>query len=501
MHRLNTAEYNATVRDVLGTKLEPATASWRGGELSGFDNMAAALSVDAAQYERYFAAAKALAADVVGSEDPQLRSAGCDLSAIGCPLASLGALGLRLFRRPLLNEELALYSEVYDEALALGDAPQTAFELALRAMLSSAQFLYRIELDALPGSSSPPELASFHLASRLSYFLWSSAPDDALLQAAADGSLEATLPGTVDRMLRDPKASRFAHHFAGQWLGARFVISHAAAPELYHWTPLVARAAGDEMVLYFTEFLNDDRSWFDFLKADVNYVTEPLARYYGIPTPTSAMARVEHRTDLRAGFLGLAGFLATSSFDRRTSPSLRGRWISSNLLCSVPAPPPPNVPELAASADGGEPANVRQSLELHRQSPACAGCHALLDPYGLALEEYDAVGQYRTAYADGSPVDAAATLPPSDLHPAGQSFVGLGGLSNVVTADPRFGSCLAQKLLTYGLGRTLTPDDLALLTPVVERWRAPGQTPSIRRLIQELVQSDAFGVRRGVSAP
>jgi hypothetical protein len=503
VHRLNTVEYNATVADVLGTKLEPATASWRGGELLGFDNMAAVLSVDEQQYERYFTAAKALSADVIDSEALEPRFVACDLGQPDCAATSIERAGLRLFRRPLARRELEIYSRLHARALELGDTPMAAFELVLRALLSSPQFIYRIELDQPTAAQQPQELGAFDLASRLSYFLWSSAPDEQLLQDAASGALlqESRLVGSVDRMLADPKASRFVEHFAGQWLGARLVGAHAAAPELYEWTPQVAQAAGAELVHYFGEFVSTDRSWLEFLKADVNFVTEPLARYYGIPTPVVPLARVEHAGDQRAGFFGLAGFLAVSSFDRRTSPSLRGRWISSNILCTDPPPPPPDVPRLDVAAGESEPLNVRQTLEAHRQNPACAGCHALFDPYGLALEEYDAVGQYRNAYADGSPVDATATLPPSDAYPDGIGFVGLAGLSDLVTADPRLGTCLAQKLLTYGLGRALDADDASSLTLAVERWRAPGQLPSIRRLLHELVLSRAFRFHRSEVAP
>lgn len=504
VHRLNAAEYNATVTDVLGSKLEPATASWRGGELMGFDNMAAVLSVDEQQYERYFAAARALASDFCDSEALRVRFADCDLSQADCAKSSIARAGLSLFRRPFSQDEQRIYEGLYAQALAKGDAPVTAFELVVRALLSSAQFIYRIELERAAASPDPLEVGAFDLASRLSYFLWSSAPDDALLQAATDGSLleDAVLASSVDRMLTDPKASRFVDHFAGQLLGARRVGAHAAAPELYQWTPQVAQAAGAEIIEYFGEFVRSERAWDDFLKADVNYVTEPLARYYGIPTPVVPVARVEHHADQRAGFLGLAGFLALSSFDRRTSPSLRGRWISSTLLCAEPPVPPANVPKLeAASQDDPTPLNVRQALELHRRNPACASCHSLFDPYGLALEEYDAVGQYRTLYDDGTPVDASAALPPSESHPDGATFMGLAGVSDAVTADPRFSACLAQKLLLYGLGRPLEDPDMAALALAVERWRAPGEPPSVRRLLRELVLSAPFRTRLAEEAP
>jgi hypothetical protein len=201
MHRLNTVEYNATVRDVLGTALEPADASWRGGELAGFDNMASVLSVDDAQYARYFNAAKTLAVEVFASDELRPRFVTCDPKETTCVRASIELAGLRLFRRPLSHEEVAIYERVYDAALVLGDAPTAGLELAFQALLSSAEFLYRIELDPEPQSAVAHPLSAFELASRLSYFLWSSAPDDALLQAAADGSLLE--PSTLPRTARD----------------------------------------------------------------------------------------------------------------------------------------------------------------------------------------------------------------------------------------------------------------------------------------------------------
>lgn len=498
MHRLNTAEYNATVADVLGTTLEPATASWRGGELAGFDNMASVLGVDELQYERYFLAAKTLAGEALASEALRARWVTCDLTVPTCVQSVIESAGLRSFRRPLAPDELQTYRRVYDSAVGLGDDPLTAFELTLAALLSSAEFIYRIELDPEPQSTQAHPLGAFELASRLSYFFWSSAPDAELLAAAADGSLTepAVLSATVDRMLDDPKSARFVSNFAGQWLGARQVASHAVAPELYQWTVPVARAAGGEMLSFFSEFLGNDRSWFEFPRADVNFIDQWLAVLYQIPMAGNGTQRVEYRDDQRVGFFGLAGFLALSSFDRRTSPSLRGRWISSNLLCNEIPDPPPNIPQLEPT-DAASPLDVRSALEQHRQDPGCAACHSRFDAYGLALEAYDAIGQYRPVYADGAPVDTSAQLPPSDAHPQGLAIQGLSGLAEAVSSDPNFGSCLAKKLLTYGLGRPVGESDEPYLLQAQHEWLAVGATHSVRRLIHALVLTEPFRFRRG----
>jgi hypothetical protein len=499
MHRLNTAEYNATVEDVLGTTLQPANGNWRGGELGGFDNMASVLGVDEAQYERYFNAAKALATEVFASDELRARFVSCELSDAGCVRASLEAAGLRLFRRPLAADELATYQRVYDAALELGDTPLAALELAFQSLLSSAEFIYRIELDPQPHSAEAHPLSSFELASRLSYFLWSSAPDETLLRAAADDSLTQppVLAATVDRMLEDARSKRFVTQFAGQWLGARRVVSHAVVPSLYDWNPLVARAASDEILLYFDDFLRSERSWSEFPVADVNYVDSTLAYFYGMPTPSvDGPMRVTFKEDHRAGFLGLAGFLALSSFDRRTSPSLRGRWILSNLLCAELPDPPPNVPKLEDEGDPS-PLNVPEILERHRRNPECAACHALFDPYGLALEEYDAIGRYRTTYTDGTAVDASTVLPASGAHPEGLSLTGLDGLSGALASDPRLGECLGEKLFTYALGRLVSASDEPYLQQAQREWHGDGQPPTIHRLINLLVSTEPFRLRRG----
>ena len=504
LHRLSSGEYNATVQDVLGTKLLPATAHWRGGELGGFDNMASVLSVDEAQYDRYFEAARTLAVELMATESQRARFVPCALSAPACVRSSIAAAGLRVFRRPLEPAELATYERVYETARGLGDEEVDAFTLSLRALLSSAEFLYRLELEPVPDTMDAHPLSAFALASRLSYFLWSSAPDDALLQSAAAGELSnpVELEAVVDRLLSDPRSERFVESFAGQWLGARTVLAHATSPRLYQWTPFVARAAGQEMLLYFADFFRENRSWFEFPVADFNYANGILASFYAIPhqLPESGpLQRFEFHDDQRAGFFGLAGFLAVSSFDRRTSPSKRGDWIASSLLCVELPKPPPNVPPLESEGADTSTLNVRQRLERHRADPGCAGCHALFDPYGLALEEFGPIGLYRSNYEDGTPIDAKTTLPASEAYPGGLNIEGLDGLARAVADDPRFGRCVATKLLSYGLGRLLSPSDEPHLQAALVSWLAPGQTPSLRRLIHALVATDVFRFRRGGS--
>ncbi len=494
LHRLNSTEYNATVADVLGTKLRPASSLWLGGELDGFDNMASVLNVDEAQYRRYFDAAQLIAEDVFASADLKAKVAICETEDDACVQSILANAGLHLFRRPLGQDEIATYYKVYAAARQLGESHEGAVKQVLRALLSSAEFIYRIEFDPDLNSTTKHPLSSYELATRLSYFLWSSAPDDALLATADDNSLLAdeTLRATVDRMLADPvKSSRFIENFAGQWLGARKLPEHSANPYLYpNWSSELAHSLTQEMYLYFNEFLQTDRSWLEFMTADFNFVDPSVGRLYGVPLPVGAgMQRVEITDDQRFGFAGLGGFLALSSLGGRTSPTLRGRYVLKNLLCTEPPKPPPGVPPLSAGLNPTR--NVRSALEEHRKDPACASCHALFDPYGLSLEQFDAIGAYRTTYFDGAPIDPSVEL-------AGSTFTGLSGLADTVTRDPKFSECISETLLKYALGRSITDADRSYLTTVNQEWLK--ETPSIRRLIYSLVLAEPFRFRHGALA-
>ena len=232
----------------------------------------------------------------MASDKLRARFVSCDLTDPACVTSSIERAGLRLVRRPLDPAELKTYRRVYESARALGEDEPAAFTLVLQTLLSSAEFLYRIELDPDPESTAGHPLGPFELASRLSYFLWSSAPDDGLLDAASNGSLlnAEVLSAAVDRMLADAKSERFVANFAGQWLGAREVLSHPVDPKFFQWSRPTAQAASQEILLYFSDFLRSGRSWFDFPAADVNFVDAALAYFYGIPSDAG-------RRDVRAG--------------------------------------------------------------------------------------------------------------------------------------------------------------------------------------------------------
>ena len=497
IHRLNSAEYNNTVGDVLGTRLQPANASWLTGEIGGFDNIAAVLDVDEEQYGRYFDSAGAIADDVFAAPDLKSRVMVCATEDTGCVQSIIRTTGRRLFRRPLDNDEVGTYQKVYTAAKKLGETHEGSVKQVLRALLSSGEFIFRIENDARPNTLDRHPLGAFELAARLSYFLWSSAPDDALLDAAADNSLltDAKLIASVDRMMGDPvKSTRLVENFVGQWLGARKLPEHSANPMIFSdWSPALATTLTKEMYLYFGDFLKNDRTWMDFMKADVNFVDDAVAKLYGITAGTPGATtpqRVEVTTDQRFGFAGLGGFLALSSLADRTSPTTRGRWILGNLMCQEPPAPPKGVPDLGGVTGLDLTKSIRVALEEHRKNASCAACHSIFDGFGLALENFDAIGRFRTAYPDGSSIDARAEV-------SGASFEGLSGLADYVSQDPRFSTCVTQTMFKYSLGRLVTAEDAPALDKIKERWLQG--TPSLRRLVQSLVLADTFRSRHGAN--
>jgi len=496
VHRLNSYEYNNTVQDLLGTTLAPATANWFDGEAGGFDNIAETHRVDEAQYQRYFDAAGTLTDDVFAN--PALVSSIVTCAAqddVPCVQSIIQSFGARAWRRPLSAEEVTTYTTVYTAARTQGEDHTASIKQVVRSLLSSAEFLFRIETDPV-GDVAPHLLTGYDLASRLSYFLWSSMPDAALFTTAADNSLHdpATLNAQVDRLLADPKATRFVQSFSGQWLGIRKVATHTVVPTVFpDFNPALASSMMTEAYSFFAEILGTERPWSDFLRADFNYVDPALAALYGMNTPVgSGFSRVEYTTDQRIGFMGLGAFLTLTSYDYRTSPTLRARWILSELLCTPPPAPPPDVPEFQGTDSQEDIANmnIRERLEQHRTDPGCAGCHAVFDPFGLALENFDGIGRYRTTYPNGDAIDASGSFPD------GTAFTGLAGMVDVAIARPAFNDCVTEKTFVYGLGRLATPTDDAFLISIKDAWLATA-TPSLKQLIKGFVASEPFRYRHG----
>ncbi len=491
MHRMSNSEYDNTVRDLLHSTLRFGD-SFVVEEAEGFDNIAAALSMSPRHVEEYFTAARALAEDVFASPELRSRIVQCELSASDgtCAESTITSFGKQAFRRPIEPSELEWLMNAYQEALALGESPDGAMQHVVHIVLASPQFLYRIEFDPNPTDVTPHALSAWELASRLSYALWSSMPDETLFDLAARNELHdpEVLSAQVDRMLDDSRAEALAANFVGHWLGAKRLEEHTARPDIYpDWSVELGESMRKEMELYFLEFLRGERPYSEFLSADINFTDARLAEYYGMPPQGDAFQRVESTTDRRRGLIGLAGFLTHTSRETRSSPIVRGKWILDAMWCvELKVPAGVVVQPLPESELEAQNATVRELMEAHRADAACAPCHNLIDPIGLSLEHFDGIGRYRETYEGGGAIDSTTELP------GGNVVDSLETLSDALASDAKFVPCIAKKFNTYALGRTETA--LPFLEDIVARWTA--QNVSLRNMIKATVTSDTFTMRR-----
>ena len=401
-------------------------------------------------------------------------------------------LASRAYRRPATRQEIEGLLRFVDRG-ARGRTPAHGIELAIQAMLMSPNFLFRIERDPNPRDPrSVHDVSPFELAARLSYFVWSSMPDDELMTLAGSGRLSdpTVLDAQVTRMLADRRASAFAENFAGQWLETRNLDVVKPDPDLFkEWDAELRDAMKRETAMFFEHVLRENRPVADFLKADYTFLNERLAAHYGIGGVTgSEMRRVALQTDRRGGVLSQGAVLTVSSYPTRTSPVIRGKYVLQNVLGIPPAPPPGDIPPLE-EASGGAERSVREQLERHRSSPACASCHRNMDPLGFGLENYDAIGRWRDR--EGKfPVDATGTLPD------GQKFSTPGEMRALLTSQlPQFSRTLTEKMLTYALGRGLKPFDRRAVDAIQRAVVADGYR--FQTMVRQVVQSVPFRSRRG----
>ena len=408
-----------------------------------------------------------------------------------CARRILAALMRRAYRRPVTNADLQGPLELYRKARADGGF-DAGIEMALSGVLVSPRFLFRLEQDpdgVRPGTAY--RVSDLELASRLSFFLWSSIPDDALLDAAIAGTLRepAVLDRQVRRMLADPRSGALVSNFASQWLHLRTLDAITPDMRLFpDFDDNLRQAFRRETELFFESILREDRSVLDLLRAKYTFVNERLARHYGIPhVYGSRFRRIALDEDSwRGGLLRQGGILTVTSYATRTSPVLRGKWILETLLGVPPPPPPADVPALKDNTVDGR-LSVRERLAEHRRNPACAGCHNLMDPAGLSLERFDAVGRRRTAEA-GTPIDASGGLPD------GSRFTDVGGLEAALLRRPElFVGAFSEKLLTYASGRGVESYDAPAVRAVVRQSRS--QDFRLSSIILGIVKSPPFQMR------
>jgi hypothetical protein len=410
-----------------------------------------------------------------------------------CAKRIVSTLMRRAYRRPVVESDLRVPLKFYEEARS-SDGFDAGIEMALRAMLVNPRFLFRIEKD--PAGVAPQtayHLSDIELASRLSFFLWSSIPDDELLDAAIRGKLRqpAVLERQARRMLADPRSESLVSNFAGQWLYLRNLESMTPDARLFpDFDDNLRQSMRRETELFVNSIVREDRSVLDLLRAKYSFLNERLAKHYGVPNVYgSRFRRVEFPADsARGGLLTQASILTVTSYPNRTSPVLRGKWILGNVLGAPPPPPPPNVPELKETNSAGKVLTVRDRLAQHRDNPACSSCHRLMDPVGFALENYDAVGRWRSHEGD-APVDAAGNLP------GGQTFEGTTALQRALLEKPElFAAAFSEKLLTYALGRGVEPYDAPAVRQIVSGARRDDFRFSA--VVLGIVKSVPFQMRR-----
>jgi mono/diheme cytochrome c family protein len=417
----------------------------------------------------------------------------------------------KAYRRPALPAEVERLLKIVDAAEERKDKFEAGIQLAIQAVLVSPKFLFRVELDDRPDSAEPHAIDEYQLASRLSYFLWSTMPDDELFDLAAKKQLTANLDAQVRRMLKDPKGKALTENFALQWLQLRRLKSFAADTNLFpSFNEQLRSAMQKETELFFAEIVRDNRSILDLIDADFTYLNELLARHYGIadtngnwmgqkptkpggqPIRGPEFARVSLQGGARGGLLTQASILTVTSNPTRTSPVKRGRWVLEQLLGTPPPPPPPNVPELEndkAALTG----SLRQRMEQHRANPSCANCHARMDPLGFAFENFNAIGAFRKK-------DGDFDIDPSGTLPDGQTFQGPAELKTILKAKKDlFARNLTEKMLTYALGRGIEYYD----QPTIDRASAALAKDDYRfaTLITTIATSDPFRLRRGKDQP
>lgn len=405
--------------------------------------------------------------------------------------AILNDLMRRAYRGFQTEEDLKRAMAFYLEGESNGGF-EAGTESALAAILVSPKFLFRIERDPEDSTPNTPyRLTARELASRLSFFLWSSLPDDELLDAAKRGDLDTPvgLANQAQRMLKDPKSQSLVDHFAGQWLYLRNLDSITPDGRLYpDFDDNLRQAMREETKLLFNDMVQNDRSILNLLSSNHTFLNERLAKHYGVPhIYGNRFRRVSLPPDSdRGGILRHASILTVTSYANRTSPVLRGHWLLENLLGTPPPPPPPDVPTLEDNTvDASLP--IRERLAVHRENAACAQCHDVMDPLGFAFENYDAIGQWRTLDG-GMPVDSQGTMPD------GTTFTSINGLEQGILARPElFARTLTEKLLTFGLGRGVEPSDASAVRKIVKT--AADDNFQFSAIIQGIVTSDPFTMR------
>jgi len=482
---LTPTQYQNSVIDVLGSVAAPAVGQWR-------SSLAAAQGgVAAAAVEDYEEAARAVSAEVFGDPERRMQVTGCTPTASAddpCVVSVVETIGRRAWRRPLTTEEVARYAGVAEStAELLGGDPWIGLEHAVAGLLQSPNFLYRVELGTPIDPDDPLHVRfdGWELATRLSYLVWNTTPDDALLTAAENGELDdpAGLAAQVQRMFDSPRARDGVVQLFVDMFDLDVLLSlQKDGTLLPAFTPTVGPALRKEMVLVIGDTVLDQRDYRLLFETQTGYVNAELAALYGIEGTFGTELEPVTLPEPRAGLLTLAGFLAINSGEASTSPTKRGLTVRKVVMCQNVPPPPPDVEAELPEPGTGEQQTKREQLEQHRTDPTCASCHKFTDPIGLALEHYDALGGYR-ATDNGLPID-----PSGDLD--GVPFADAAELGTLLAGHPGTGDCVVRNLYRYASGHVEQPDERDAIDALVVAFTEGGW--DLRLAVEALAQSTSF---------
>lgn len=527
MRRLNRTEYRNTIRDLIGVDFDP-TEDFPSDDIGhGFDNIGDVLTMSPVLMERYLAAGERImqramdvgpapsgkravdgALEIRLANQRRLLASSADKSRAEQTREVLERFASRAYRRPASRDEVERLAALAESGSTDGQSWEAGLQLAMQAVLCSPKFLFRAEPGDRPDSPDARPLNEFQLASRLSYFLWGTMPDEALTQRAAENRLRANLDAQVKRMLEDSKSESLIESFALQWLQLKRLDSVAPDPQRFpRFSSRLRSSMLDETRRFLASVMREDRSILDLLAADYTFLNERLARHYGIvdtqgtragqkpvrtggqPIRGDDFVRVALADNERGGLLTQASVLTVTSNPTRTSPVKRGRWVLEQILGTPPPPAPPNVPLLPEGEQAELTGSLRQRVEQHRKNPVCATCHARMDPIGFAFENYDAVGAFRTK-------DGAFDINPAGQFPDGRSFQSSAELKEILrTQKESFARCLSEKMLIYALGRGLEYYDQPTVDQIVAALKRDNYRFSM--LVRAIARSDPFQNRRG----
>ena len=494
IRRMNRREFNNTVRDLLADDTRPADSFPAEEEALGFNNNADALVVTSLLAEQYLSAAEGLAEAAVA--DMPALLAGCDPGSEGeaaCATQFIERFGRSAYRRPLASDEVERLMTVYTDARGQFDF-ETGIRLALTTMLQTSHFLYRVEFGApVEGDPDILKVGPYELASRLSYLLWGTMPDEALMAAAADGALESAedVANQAHRMLADPRARAVVHDFHDQWLQLAQVEELEKDPDAFpDFDPAIRPLLRAEANTFLDHVIWDDQGDLDTMYlAPYTFLNGALADYYGVEGPKGdSFEKFQLPEGQGSGFLTQGGLLSVLAKANQTSPIHRGKFVRERLLCQLVPPPPDDVDITPPEVDPSLP--TRERFKQHSIDPSCAGCHAMMDPVGFGFEHFDGIGRWRAEEA-GLPIDATGEIIGNTTK---GTFDGVSELAALLIESPEVERCMTVQWFRYAYGRAEAAEDMCTVDDLTQQFAGSGRR--IQDLIVALTQTDAFLYRR-----